>query len=74
MFRDMVRVIKEKDPAIRSTAEVILYPSFWAVINHRIAHKIYKKNIYISRCRSWGAWNCYRKYISINNINYIKIY
>ena len=46
MFRDMVRVIKEKDPAIRSTAEVILYPSFWAVINHRIAHKIYKKNMF----------------------------
>lgn len=48
MLRDsvneMIDVIKEKDPAIKATIEVLLYPSFWAVINHRVAHKLYKKN------------------------------
>lgn len=46
MLKDAIRVIKEKDPAIKSSMEVILYPSFWAVINHRIAHAIYKKHFY----------------------------
>lgn len=47
---EMVDVIKEKDPAIRSSIEVILYPSFWAVINHRIAHRFYKKkHFFIAR-------------------------
>lgn len=41
--KEMVGVIQEKDPAIRSNIEVLLYPSFWAVINHRIAHRLYKK-------------------------------
>ncbi len=41
--KDMIAVIKQKDPAIRSSIEVILYPSFWAVINHRIAHSLYQK-------------------------------
>ena len=34
MFKESVQVVKEKDPAIKSTIEVLLYPSFWAVINH----------------------------------------
>lgn len=45
-IEEMIDVIKEKDPAIRSNIEVILYPSFWAVINHRIAHSFYKKKHY----------------------------
>lgn len=49
-IEEMVDVIKEKDPAIRSNIEVILYPSFWAVINHRIAHSFYKKkHFFIAR-------------------------
>ena len=47
-IEEMIDVIKEKDPAIRSNIEVILYPSFWAVINHRIAHSFYKKKHYFS--------------------------
>ncbi len=46
-FMEMVAVVKEKDPAIRSTLEVFLYPSFWAVINHRIAHRLYKKKHFL---------------------------
>ena len=49
-LNEMIEVVKEKDPAIRSTLEVILYPSFWAVINHRIAHRLYqKKHFFFAR-------------------------
>lgn len=52
-IEEMIEVIKEKDPAIRSNIEVILYPSFWAVINHRIAHSFYKKKrFFIARAIS----------------------
>ena len=52
-IEEMIDVIKEKDPAIRSNIEVILYPSFWAVINHRIAHSFYKKkHFFIARATS----------------------
>ena len=37
-----INVIREKDPAIKSFVEVFLYPSFWAVINHRLAHFFYR--------------------------------
>ena len=45
-FHEMVEVIKAKDPAIRSNIEVLLYPSFWAVINHRLAHRLYKRKLF----------------------------
>ena len=49
-LQEMVEEVKEKDPAIRSSIEVILYPSFWAVINHRIAHSLYqKKRFFLAR-------------------------
>ena len=52
-IEEMIDVIKVKDPAIRSNIEVILYPSFWAVINHRIAHSFYKKkHFFIARAIS----------------------
>lgn len=41
-----VAVIKKKDPAIKSFIEVILYPSFWAMISHRIAHRLYRWHLY----------------------------
>ena len=53
MFKESVQVVKEKDPAIKSTIEVLLYPSFWAVNNHRIAHSFYKnKMFFLSRLLS----------------------
>lgn len=43
--------IMEKDPAAKSIIEVILcYPGLWAIIFHRIAHKLYlKKKFVIAR-------------------------
>ena len=49
-LEESIRVIKEKDPAIKSTIEVLLYPSFWAVASHRVAHSLYKKEkFFLSR-------------------------
>jgi len=45
-----IRVVKEKDPAIKSSFEVVLYSGFWANINHRIAHGLYKrKHFFLAR-------------------------
>ena len=46
-WRESVEVIKEKDPAFKGAIEVLLYPSFWAVVNHRIAHSLYKKGLLV---------------------------
>lgn len=44
--RKEVAVIKKKDPAIKSSIEVLLYPSFWAMASHRIAHRFYGMHLY----------------------------
>ena len=46
MLKELIHVVKEKDPAIKGNSEVLLYPSFWATISHRIAHHFYKKKHY----------------------------
>lgn len=44
-------VIRERDPAIKSTMEVILYPSFKAILAYRLAHRWYLKKHYF-----WARW------------------
>lgn len=44
--KEEIDVIRERDPAIRSNIEVFLYPSFWAILKYRKAHKLYKKGHY----------------------------
>ena len=45
-LKDDIRVVFERDPAAKSTMEVILcYPGFHAVILHRIAHYLYNKKL-----------------------------
>ncbi|HOQ17491.1 MAG TPA: serine O-acetyltransferase [Defluviitaleaceae bacterium] len=49
-IREEIRVIKERDPAIKKTIEVFLYPSFYAILSHRIAHWFYNhKRYFIAR-------------------------
>lgn len=48
--KEQVRVIKERDPAIKSSAEVLLYPSFYALLFHKWGHWFYKrKRFFIAR-------------------------
>lgn len=37
-----IEVIKKRDPSMRSSMEVFLYPSFYAILFHRISHKLYR--------------------------------
>lgn len=41
-----IKVIKEKDPAIKSSIEAFLYPSLWAMLFHRISHALYKNHLF----------------------------
>lgn len=44
--REEIRIIRERDPAIHSSMEVFLYPSFKAMMHYRVAHKLYLKGHY----------------------------
>lgn len=45
-MKEEYEVIKERDPAIKSPLEVVLYPVFWAKLSYRRAHKLYLKGHY----------------------------
>ena len=45
-IKEEIRVIQERDPAIKSPMEVLLYPSFQVMLRYRIAHKLYQKKHY----------------------------
>lgn len=49
-INEEIQIIKERDPALRSTMEVFLYPSFKAMLRYRLAHKLYlKKHYFLAR-------------------------
>lgn len=45
-IKEEFQVIKERDPAIKSPWEVLLYPSFRVMLSYRKAHKQYLKGHY----------------------------
>lgn len=45
-MQEEFRVIQERDPAIKSPMEVLLYPSFRVMLSYRRAHKLYLKGHY----------------------------
>ncbi len=48
--KEEIAVIRERDPAIHSSMEVFLYPSFKVMVHYRIAHKLYlKKHYFLAR-------------------------
>jgi len=57
-LKEYIDNIKKNDPAMRSSAEIVLYPSFWAVGFHRVAHWLYKHSLFwlarfISQLARW---------------------
>ena len=57
--KEEIEIIKDRDPAIKSTMEVFLYPSFKAIIGYRIAHKLFvKKHYFLAR---WISQRTVRK-------------
>lgn len=58
-LQNEINVIKERDPAIHSSMEVFLYPSFKVMIRYRIAHKLYlRKHYFLAR---WISQRAVRK-------------
>ena len=58
-IKEEIAIIKERDPAIKTDLEVLLYPSFKAILRYRIAHKLYnKKHYFLAR---WISQSCARK-------------
>ncbi len=54
-----IRVIRERDPAIKSNMEVFLYPSFKAILMYRVAHRLYvKRHFFLAR---WISQRAVRK-------------
>ena len=45
-IKDQIKTIKKNDPAIHSTLEVFLYPSFRAQLYHKISSFFYKKKLF----------------------------
>ena len=50
-IKEEIRVVRERDPAIKSNMEVLLYPSFCVILRYRVAHKLYLKKHYF-----WARW------------------
>ena len=49
-LKKQIKSIKKHDPAIRSTAEALLYQGLWANMLHRLAHKLYgRKYFFMAR-------------------------
>ena len=51
MIKEEIHVIFERDPAVKSAWEVVFcYPGFHAVLNHRVAHWLYRhKRFFLAR-------------------------
>lgn len=45
-IKEEINVITERDPAIKTPWEVLLYPSFKVILSYRLAHKLYKSGHY----------------------------
>jgi serine O-acetyltransferase len=58
-IKEEVKVIKERDPAIKLTSEVFLYPSFHAILRYRLAHWLFlHKRYFLAR---WISQKAVRK-------------
>lgn len=57
--KEEMKVIRERDAAIKSNWEVFLYPSFKALLRHRVAHWLYtRKHYFLAR---WYSQRTVRK-------------
>ncbi len=49
-IKNEIQIVRERDPAIHSSMEVLLYPSFRVMLHYRLAHKLYlKKHYFLAR-------------------------
>ena len=53
-IKEEMDVIKDRDPAIKSSLEVFLYPSFWAILKYRKGHYFRARRISQRAARKTG--------------------
>lgn len=58
-IKEEIKTIQDRDPAMKSSCEVFLYPSFKAIIWYRVANKLYKRGHYF--CARWISQRTARK-------------
>lgn len=58
-IKNEIAIVKERDPAIHSSLEVFLYPSFKVMLHYRTAHKLYLKGHYF--LARWVSQRAVRK-------------
>ncbi len=55
-IKEQIQVIKERDPAIKHSAEVFLYASFYAILAHKLSHRLYQhEHFFLARLISQVA-------------------
>ncbi len=58
-IKEEIEIIKDRDPAIKTPLEVLLYPSFKAIVRYRIAHWLFvRKHYFLAR---WYSQRTVRK-------------
>ena len=45
-FSEQIQTVKEKDPSIKTAAEVFLQPGVWAVAAHKLSNRLYKRKLF----------------------------
>ena len=50
-IKEEIAIIREREPAIHSSMEVFLYPSFKVMLHYRVAHRLYETGHYF-----WARW------------------
>lgn len=44
-IKSEAEVVRMRDPAMRTSIEILLYPGFKAILAYRLAHKLWEKSI-----------------------------
>ena len=71
-IKEEFQVIRERDPAIKTPLEVLLYPSFRVMIQYRRAHKLYEKgHFFLAR---WVSQRAARKTGIVMRIPFLVIF
>lgn len=62
---DYLDSVKERDPAPRSRWEILLYPGLWSLFYHRIAHVLYRADLFFI-ARAINHWS---RFVTGNDIH-----
>lgn len=57
--------VKSRDPAPRSRAEILLYPGVWSLAFHRVAHRLYRMELFFLA----RAVNHFSRFLTANDIH-----